>query len=104
MPDPNRLQHKFRERFSNGAVTGPAHEQNKTKQKDHISNSHTGPESHFLFDHVNYVYCFQNIIQTLEMDKSIEFDDPDVVDTNNIDGIEDTSTPTNDVLHEVNSK
>ena len=38
------------------------------------------------------------------MDKSIEFDDPDVVDTNNIDGIEDTSTPTNDVLHEVNSK
>ena len=38
------------------------------------------------------------------MDKSIEFDDPDVVDTNNIDGIEDTSTTTNDVLHEVNSK
>ena len=38
------------------------------------------------------------------MDKSIEFDDPDVEDTNNNDGIEDNSTSNNDVLQEVNSK
>ena len=38
------------------------------------------------------------------MDKSIEFDDPDFEDTNNNDAIEDNSTPTNDVLQEVNSK
>ena len=38
------------------------------------------------------------------MDKSIEFDDSDFMDTNNNDGIEDNSTPTNDVLQEVNSK
>ena len=52
----------------------------------------------FLFDHVKYVYCFQNIKKTLAIDKSIEFDDPDFEDASNNDAMEDNPTPTNDVL------
>ena len=38
------------------------------------------------------------------MGKNIEFDDPNFKDTNKNDAIEDNSTPSNDVLQEVNSK